>query len=149
VSGASHESGTSEARAERPLPDVSPRMRAFWEAAREGRLVIQECGRCGARRFPAAETCDGCLRGDALGWIEASGRGTVFSYVVMHQVHDRAFGAEVPYAVLDVKLDEGPRMISGLESCAISDLRVGLPVEVTFETRGELSLPRFRPVSPK
>lgn len=133
-------------RLERPLPDVSERMRPFWDAAREGRLVIQACARCSARHFPAAETCDGCLRGDALGWVAASGRGTVFSYVVMHQVYDPAFAAAAPYAVLDVKLEEGPRMISGIVGCDPAELRVGMPVAIEFETRGELNLPLFRPV---
>jgi uncharacterized protein len=136
----------SERTVERPLPDQPPRMAPFWSAAAEGRLVLQRCGACRSLYFPAVETCSACLRDDRLEWTSASGRGEVFSYVVMHQLYHPAFAAEVPYTVVDVKLEEGPRMISRLADGGAGAVRVGMPVEVTFVHAGEnVHLPMFRP----
>jgi uncharacterized OB-fold protein len=64
----------------------------------------------------------------------------------MHQVYHPGFTAEVPYAVALVELDDGGRMLTNVVECPIERLRVGLPVEVTFERRSaEVSLPQFRP----
>jgi uncharacterized OB-fold protein len=120
-------------------------MAPFWAAAREGRLVLQRCGKCGRFHFPAVETCSGCLTSDSLTWVDASGAGEVFSCVVMHQLYHPAFAAEVPYAVVDVKLAEGPRMISRVVDCTPGDLRIGMVVEVAFEPASEeFHLPVFR-----
>ena len=133
---------------DRPLPEITPRMRAFWDAARESRLVLQRCAHCRAWHFPAIEICSRCLAGDALGWEEASGRGVVLSYVVMHQIYHPAFAADAPYHVIDVRLDEGPRMIARLADDARDAPRVGMQVEVTFvRVSDEIRLPVFRPLA--
>jgi uncharacterized OB-fold protein len=132
-----------------PLPDLTERMAPFWSAAQRGSLVLQRCTRCSAYFFPAVETCSSCLASDALGWVDASGCGEVFSYVVMHQIYHPAFANDAPYTVVDVKLAEGPRMISRLVDCARADVRVGLPVVVEFVRRsGDVCLPVFRPRRP-
>jgi len=83
-----------------------------------------------------------------LGWLPVSGRGTVFSFAVMHQVYHPGFAAEVPYAVVLVALDEGPRMISNVVGCATSAIRVGMPLEVVFEpVSPDVTLPKFRPTT--
>jgi uncharacterized OB-fold protein len=72
----------------------------------------------------------------------------VLSFYVMHQVYHPAFAAEVPYAVVVVELDEGPRLTTNLVGCSPSEIRVDMPVEVTFEDRSaEVSLPVFRPIA--
>jgi len=129
------------------LPDVSERMRPFWEGARKGELRIQQCRDCGSRFFPARDLCTSCL-GQHLEWVRASGHATLFSYTVMHQVYDPAFADRVPYAVADVRLSEGPRMISNVVDCPTSNLRIGMPLEVMFDAVSEeMHLPRFRPAT--
>ncbi|MEE8312605.1 MAG: Zn-ribbon domain-containing OB-fold protein [Candidatus Binatia bacterium] len=117
---------------QRPVPEISPRMRPFWKAAAEGRLVVQRCDDCGKKHFPAIEICNGCLRND-LRWIDVSGRGTVFSFVVMHQVYHPAFAGHVPYVVADIELDEGPRIISNVIGCDLQDVEIGMTVIVEFQ----------------
>ena len=64
----------------------------------------------------------------------------------MHQVYHPGFVAEVPYAVVLVELEDGGRMLTNMVECPLERLRVGLPVEVTFEHRSaEVTLPQFRP----
>jgi uncharacterized OB-fold protein len=134
--------------AAKPVPEVTEELRPFFAAAREGRLVVQRCRRCGERRFPPREICSHCLGREAE-WVASSGRGTVLSYNVMHQVYHPGFASEVPYAVVLVELEDGARMIASVVDCPLDRLRVGLPVEVTFEERTpEVVLPVFRPVAP-
>lgn len=75
-----------------------------------------------------------------------SGRGEVFSFYIMHQVYHPGFADAVPYAVVLVKLDEGPKMISNLVGVASHEIRIGMRVEVVFEdVNDEITLPKFRP----
>lgn len=131
----------------KPIPEVTPEMAPFFAAARERRLVVQRCTGCGTLRFPARPRCSACLGKDAE-WTPVSGRGEIFSFVVMHQAAHPGFAAIAPYGVVIVQLAEGVRMLSGTTGVAPSDLRVGLPVEVTFEERGpDVLVPVFRPVA--
>jgi len=129
----------------KPVPAITPEMRPFFEAAREHRLVVQRCRGCGTYRFPAREICSNCLGREAE-WVEVSGYGEVFSFNVMHQVYHPAFADEVPYAVVLVKLDEGPKMVSNLVGVAPRDIRIGMRVRVVFErVSDEVTLPKFAP----
>ena len=129
----------------KPLPQVTPEMKPFWDAARRHELVVQRCTGCGTHRFPARDICSRCLSRDAA-WTPVSGRGSVFSWAIMHQVYHPGFAAEVPYAVVVIELDEGARLVSNLVDCAPADIRAGMPVEVVFDdVASDVSLPKFRP----
>jgi uncharacterized protein len=129
----------------KPLPQVTPEMKPFWDAARRHELVLQRCAGCGTHRFPARDICSRCLSRDAA-WAPVSGRGTVFSWAIMHQVYHPGFAAEVPYAVVVIDLDEGARLVSNLVDCAPADVRAGMPVEVVFDdVAPDVTLPKFRP----
>ena len=135
------------AKPARPLPEGDRALAPFFAAAKERRLVVQRCARCGSLRFPPRELCTSCLS-TAVEWAEVSGRGEIFSFNVMHQVYHPAFATEVPYAVVVVKLAEGPKMTSNMVDCPVGDIRIGMPVEVVFETVSEeITLPKFRRVA--
>ncbi len=129
----------------KPAPAVTPQMAPFFAAALRGELMVQQCADCGASRFPAREICPGCLS-RAARWIKVSGRGEVLSFNVMHQVYHPGFAAEVPYAVVMIKLEEGPAMVSNLIGVKPHEIRCGMPVEVVFErVNDQVALPKFRP----
>lgn len=131
--------------AQKPIPEATEGLRPFFAAAREGRLVVERCTQCGRRRFPPRAICSECL-GRGAEWVPSSGRGTVVSWNVMHQVYHPGFAAEVPYAVVLVELEDGGRLISNVVDCPVDLLRGGLPVEVTFEAVSDsVTLPKFRP----
>jgi hypothetical protein len=135
---------SADAKFPRPIPEVDPQLAPFFAAAREGKLVVQRCAGCGAHRFPPRELCSTCLSTESR-WVEVSGRGEIFSFNVMHQIYHPAFATEVPYAVVVVKLAEGPKMISNLVDCPVGEIRIGMPVEVVFESVSpEVTLPKFR-----
>jgi uncharacterized OB-fold protein len=127
----------------KPIPTITPEMRPFFVAAKRRQLVVQRCLDCGACRFPAREICSACLSAKS-DWTPVSGRGEVFSFNVMHQVYHPGFAAEVPYAVVLVKLDEGPKINSNLVGIAPHEIRIGMPVRVVFEdVSDEVTLPKF------
>ena len=77
-----------------------------------------------------------------------SGRGKVFSFIVVHQSQHPAFNPDAPYNVAIVELDEGPRLHTNLVECSLGDIRIGMPVEVVFDRiNDEITLPKFRPRS--
>jgi uncharacterized OB-fold protein len=128
----------------RPLPDITPRMRPFYEAATERRLVIQECLACGTTRFPAVDTCSECLASN-MRWVTAAGTGDVFSFVIMHQIYHPWFAERAPYVVAQIKLTEGPRVTSTIIDMDPHLVRIGMKVEVDFQTCNEqITLPVFR-----
>lgn len=127
----------------RPLPDPTARMQPFHEGAAEGCLRIQRCRDCGLHHFPAIEVCNGCL-GSSLDWITASGRGVLFSFVRMHQVYHPAFADLTPYVIADVKLDEGPRIISTVIGCEAADLKIDMPLAVEFQSFDDENTPSMR-----
>ncbi len=135
----------SDRRVQKPLPGIDDFQRPFWEAAKRHELVLQRCRKCGSFRYPPGLMCHECLSDD-LEWTRVSGRGTVFTWTVFHRAYHPAFAAEVPYAVVAVELEEGPRMLSNLVNCKLEDIRIGMPVVVTFDdASAEISLPKFRP----
>lgn len=130
----------------RPLPEPTDSSRAFWSACGEGRLVLQRCRSCQQVQFYPRSLCANCLSDD-LAWIEASGRGVVYSYTVVHRALMAGFADEVPYVIALVQLDEGVRLMTRLVRCEPDLVTVGMPVAVTFsKLSDEITLPCFRPL---
>ena len=127
----------------KPIPTITSEMRPFFAAAKRHQLCIQRCTAGGTPRFPARAICSECLSPNAE-WVAVSGRGEVFSFNVMHQVYHPGFAAEVPYAVVVIKLAEGAKMISNLVGVSPHAIRIGMPVRVVFEDiTDEITLPKF------
>lgn len=129
----------------KPVPAITADMRPFFAGAKQRQLWIPRCGACGTHRFPARAVCAACWS-ETSEWVQVSGHGTVFSFNVMHQVYHPGFAAEVPYAVVIVQLDEGPKLTSNLVGVAPGTIRIGMPVRVVFEDiTPEVTLPKFAP----
>ena len=92
-------------------------------------------------------TCPSCGL-EEYEWIKASGKGSLYSYIVVHPPTLPVFKDDVPYPVVLVELEEGPRMVSNVVDCANEDLEIGMPLEVFFDAVTEdLTLPKFRPAA--
>ncbi|GGT46836.1 hypothetical protein GCM10010271_58670 [Streptomyces kurssanovii] len=129
----------------RPRPVINRDNAGFWEGVAQRRLLIQRCGGCGEPRFPWLPGCGAC---GSPQWdtLEASGSGSVFSYVVMHHPPFPAF--DPPFAVGLIELAEGVRMVSNIVGVPPDKVRIGMPVELEFlGVGGEYELPVFRGVS--
>jgi uncharacterized OB-fold protein len=132
---------------DKPLPKVTPLNRPFWEGALAGELRLQRCTSCGKHWYPIEPRCPKCL-GPHYEWSRASGRATVLSYVVFHQVYDARFKSLVPYNVALVELEEDVRMFTNIVGVPDSEIRVGMRVAVEFDpVTKEVAIPRFRPLN--
>ncbi len=128
----------------KPLPVLTEENLPFWQACREGRLSLQKCDQCGHIRYPISRVCPNCLS-LACTWIDMSGRGTVFSYIVFHRAYHEGFKQDVPYNVALIQLEEGPRMYSNVVGTPNDQVKIGQKVEVVFDpVTPEVTIPRFR-----
>lgn len=129
----------------RPRPEPTEISRPYWEACARHELLLQWCTACDRPQFYPRSVCARC-GGSALEWRRASGRGTVYTYSVVHRAPDPAVAT--PYVVALVDLDEGVRMMSNIVGCDPASVRVGMTVRVTFEDLGDgASLPVFSPAT--
>jgi uncharacterized OB-fold protein len=132
-------------RPPRPHPALT-QDNAFWfEGARAHTLLIQHCTSCGTLRHPPLPACGTCR---SLEWdtVEASGRGTLYSFVVVHYPQVPSFDYPLPIGL--VELEEGTRVVANIGGVEPGDLKVGLALQATFvDFDDELSLPVFVPVA--
>ena len=132
---------------QKPVPIVNPWVKPFWDAARKEKLIIQKCQDCNNHIFYPRIACPHCFS-DKVEWVEASGKGTVYSYTVVTNNAPSAFIADMPFVIAIVKLEEGVQMLSNIIKCNPDDVVCDMPVEVTFEKLyNEFTLPKFRPVT--
>jgi uncharacterized OB-fold protein len=132
-----------------PAPVVLPEVKPFWDATAEGRLVLPKCSDCGTLIWYPRPYCPACASLN-VEWIDASGRGTVYSFTV-----NRRGAADLPdyrgvgtFVLAYVELEEGPRMMTNIVDCDPDTVEIGQKVEVVFQDTGQgTALPRFRPAS--
>lgn len=101
----------------------------FWEGTAIGELRIQKCNACGELRHPPGPMCPTCHAHDR-GYVVASGRGTVFSFLVHHA--PQLPGKALPATLALVELEEGLRMVGEVQG-GREDIAVGSPVQVVYE----------------
>ena len=118
----------------------------FYErAAATGVLHLQRCDACDAWRHPPRILCAACGSAD-WSWQPSAGRGRVYTWTITHRPIDPAFAEHLPYAVLVVELDEGPRVVGNLVKLAPRELRLDLPVRVVLDRRSDtVALVDFTP----
>jgi uncharacterized OB-fold protein len=127
------------------VPVPTPETQHFWDGAARGELLLQRCRACDSTYFPPQPFCPSCASDD-IEIVRASGRGSLYSYVITHRA---APGFDAPYVIAVVELDEGPRLLTNLVDVAPEpeQLPLDLAVEAVFEAVGEITLPWFRPRS--
>jgi hypothetical protein len=129
----------------RPAPVITDDNAFYWEAAAEGKLVAQRCGNCGVLRHPPRPMCGHCQSLD-IEVVPLSGRGTLYSYAILHHPQHPAFDYPVLAALVD--LDEGIRLLSELSDVDPADIRIGMSVSAGFApTLDGMAVPVFRAVS--
>ena len=96
----------------RPAPIPDHDSAPYWKALHEGRLLVQKCLDCNEFQLYPRDRCLACRR--PVAFVEASGRGTIYSFTVIRQNYARPFRDWIPYVVALVDLEEGPRLMSNL-----------------------------------
>jgi uncharacterized OB-fold protein len=127
------------------IPTPDPETQAFWDAARERRLLIQRCNACGEAYFYPRPFCPKCWSED-VAWEEASGDATLYTWSVVHVNDLPPFNERVPYVAAVVDLAEGPRMMTNVVDCEADALKVGMPLRVEYrDLTDEATVPVFVP----
>jgi uncharacterized OB-fold protein len=126
----------------KPLPIQDSLSRPWFEAAAEGKLLIQRCAACGKFQFYPRVHCVHCFAADPE-WHEASGRGTLHTYSVIYQTPNPEFAGDCPYVLAIIDLEEGVRMTSRLIDVPEEAIACDMPVRVTFGETDGVALPLF------
>ena len=130
-----------------PMPVANADSAAYWNAARERRLLIRKCSACAALHFMPRHLCPVCWS-DQLEWFDAKGTGSVHSFTIIRRAPMAAFAPRAPYVVALIELDEGPRMMANVIGDDALLVGIGDRVKVTFEDRGDgAMLPQFQRAS--
>lgn len=117
------------------LPDNAP----FWQAAREGRLLVKQCDECGKPHWYPRVLCPFCM--GTTHWKQASGHGAVYTYSVTRRA------GPTPFCIAYVTLDEGVSMLTHIVDCDLDSVRIGQKVRVKFSaTQDGAPVPTFTPV---
>lgn len=119
------------------IPRALPETQPFWDGAARKKLVIQQCADCSGFFFPPAPVCPKCTS-RKVSWVEASGRGTLYSFVLTTSPWP-LWGAASTMSVACVALEEGPRLISTVVDCeqTTEGLALDMPLMATWRPFGE------------
>ena len=127
----------------RPRPVVTRDTQFYWDALKEKKLLIQRCTDCNELRHPPLPSCPHCWSFNRDS-VQASGRGTLFTYTVIHKPLVPPF--DEPNTVAVVLLEEGTKLVVELAAGEEGPLEIGMPVEIDYlECDPDLTLPIFRP----
>lgn len=110
----------------RPGPSPEPEAAEYWAALADGRLLVQRCTQCGHLQLYPRALCTKCH--SEVTWVQASGKGSVYSYTVIRQNYQRPFRDWMPYVVALVDLAEGPRIMTNIVGCDPEDVHVDMAV---------------------
>lgn len=128
---------------EPPIPEPDDLSRPFWDASREGRLVVQWCATCDRGIHYPRHACPRCL-GDDLTWREVSGDGVVHAATTLHVAAAPWMADRTPYSVAIIELNEGVRMLSNIDTDSPSSITVGERVQLSWRHLSDgRRLPQF------
>lgn len=129
----------------RPLPTISPDNEEFWKSTREHAAKLQRCNVCSHFWYYPGPVCHHCGAQDWT-WTALSGKGTIYSYSVLERAKGNPYENDVPIAIVLVRLEEGPVIMSNLVDYEPADLAIDAPVEMTYEdVNDEVTLAVFVP----
>nr|WP_315596191.1 OB-fold domain-containing protein [uncultured Cupriavidus sp.] len=119
-------------------PDELPDNTAFWQAAREGQLLVRHCKSCGKPHWYPRVLCPFCM--GETEWKTASGLGEIYSYSITRRAGPN------PFCIAYVTLDEGVTMMTHIVDTDLDSVRIGQRVKVRFaETENGPPVPVFAP----
>lgn len=137
--------GLTDADFAKPRPVPTKWSQAFWDGAKQHKLLLKKCKACGHIDHPPYLYCTECQSDDHQ-WIEASGKATLYAFAINEYGVPYSFLADLPYVLALVDLPEGPRMISNIVQCDHAKLKNGMDLEVVFEDLDdEFTLPKWKP----
>ena len=126
------------------MPQPTPETEHFWAGTRERRLLLQRCDACSHSYFPPRPFCPACGHRE-VSVFEASGRATLYSYVINQRP---GAGFDGPVALAIVELEEGPRMMTNIAGVAQTEEALELDMALEpfwLACTDQITLPLFQP----
>jgi uncharacterized OB-fold protein len=131
-------------QSQRPVPVPDDASAPFFAGAARGELMLQRCRACGAFMWPVKSRCVECFSAE-VEWSAASGRGELYSFVVVHQ---RYPGFDEPYVLATVVTPEGVRFNTSIIGADPDELRIGMQLAVVFDSvSDDVVVPKFEPAT--
>ena len=128
----------------KPVPQITPLTRPYWDAAASGELHVQSCAQCSRVFLFARPWCPFCWAPEPK-WKKVSGRGEVIACTIVTQAPYESYAQDGPYALAIIKLEEGPQLMTNIVNCPLEKVKVGIKVQAVFERRGDIVIPQFTP----
>lgn len=128
-----------------PVPDILTQ--PYWDGCKNHVITVQQCQSCGRKRHRPAAGCHWC-GGQGVDWVQLSGRGSLYTYTVVHRAFHPSLAEEVPYVVGLVAAEEDltVRFHTRILECDPADVQVGMSLEVLFQEEPDGTvLPYWRP----
>lgn len=123
-----------------PAPKVDPETQEFWDATKQGNLLVRYCNGCDSAHHYPRTICPHCGSDDTY-FQNAKGTGVIYSYSVMRR-------AKVPYAIAYVTLDDTDiSMMTNIIDCDFDQLKIGQAVKLKFSPtlESDVQVPTFTP----
>lgn len=122
-------------------PCARPLATPFTDGLRDGVLRYQQCTACGSAQTLARYACQHCGERGALQWRDAAGAATVCAVTEVARAPSEEFRVLVPYTLVIVQLNEGPRLMAH----ATPGVCIGDRVRAGFFAHQGRTLVRFAP----
>ena len=136
---------TTEYKKPLPRPLIAKLTKPFWAGTKRHELLIPRCTWCNRFFWYPREECPYCQDRN-WEWQSSTGKAGLYTFTVVRQPQNEAFLDDVPYIYAMVQLDEGVRMISNVVGCLVGEVKVDMPLEVTFEdVTPDYTLFKFKP----
>lgn len=138
----------AEEKYAKPLPEFRPETKPFWDGCKEHNLLLPRSKQSGKFFFYPRAFSPGDDMSADIEWVKSPGRGKVWTFSIHHMGPTKAYKGDGSYVVALIELEEGVKMMSNVVDCDVSDVKIGMEVEVVFDdVTDEVTLPKFRPVS--
>jgi len=131
----------------KPLPEIRPETKPYWDACKKHELLIPKSKETGELFFYPRAMSPGDDMSEDIEWVKSKGKGKVWTFSIHHMGPSKAYKGDPPHVVALVEIDEGVKMMSNIVDCDPHDVRIGMEVEVVFDdVTNEITLPKFKPV---
>jgi uncharacterized OB-fold protein len=135
----------SESTLPTPNPTVTVDTVEFWDGLKDGKFLLRRCDSCQTVIWYPRKFCPNCGSIEST-WFESSGKGSIYTYTIVHRSMLPDWAASGPYVIAYVELEEGPRIMTNIVNIDPESVTVGAPVQVVYTTTDDGSaLYRFEP----
>lgn len=135
----------------RPLPTrPSDRdwnlFKPFWEATKQGKLIVQQCTKTKKKVWPPRFVSPYAPEAP-LEWVPVGTKGKVYTFNVSYRGFLPYFNDKVPYASVIVEIEDGVRMLGNTVGINPTEVKIGMEMEAVFEeVNDEITLVNWKPI---